>query len=54
MTYNQNFDDIRPYTDADIPGVVNELLNDNEFLRAIAALRFGGIPNFAYLLLKPI
>ena len=54
MTDNQNFDDIRPYTDAEIPGVVADLLNDDEFLRAIATLRFGRMPSFGYLLLKPI
>ena len=35
------FSDIRPYTDAEVSGVLARLLADPEFIDAIAALRFG-------------
>ena len=54
MTDTQNFEDIRPYTDAEIPAVFTELLNDDEFLRGIVALRFSWMPTFIYPFFKPI
>ena len=54
MTENLNFDDIRPYTDAEIPEVVASLVDDEEFMRALAAIRFGGMPSFLFPLLKPV
>lgn len=40
------FADIRPYNDAEVPAVLNRLLADPEFLAAICRLKFKGLANF--------
>jgi len=37
----EQFDDIRPFHDDEIPVVLQRLLDDEEFIRAIARQRFG-------------
>ena len=37
------FDEIRPYNDAEVPEVLASLVNDNEFLDAIAALKLPSV-----------
>jgi len=36
-----DFDDIRPYNDNEVPAVLKRLLDDDEFIRSIARQRFG-------------
>lgn len=50
---NLNFDDIRPFNDAEVGPAIAELLNDHEFLAAIIAYRFG-IRGFIGQLLEPL
>ena len=40
------FADIRPYNDAEVPAVLSRLLADPEFLAAICRLKFKGLANF--------
>lgn len=39
----QDFADIRPYNDAEVPAVLARLLDDREFLDAISSLKFKGL-----------
>lgn len=46
---DEQFDDIRPFHDEEVEEVLHRLLNDDEFIRAIARQRFGRLePLFAF------
>lgn len=49
----QNFDDIRPYDDAEVPAAIEQLIQDPEFLDAIIQYRWG-IKGLFGRLLKPV
>ena len=48
------FADIRPYRDEEVAPVLARLLNDPEFLSAIASLRLGRVASLAPVLLRPL
>lgn len=50
----QNFDDIRPYHDGEVPEVLKRLLHDDEFIHAIARQRFGKVEPFLSFIAHPI
>lgn len=50
----ENFDDIRPYHDGEIPEVLKRLLHDDELIHAIARQRFGKIEPFISFIAHPI
>ena len=45
--------DIEPYNDQDVPQVINRLIQDDEFIKAIGQLKFKGWYLFFSLFLKP-
>lgn len=45
--------DIEPYNDQDVPQVINRLIQDDEFIKAIGQLKFKGWYPFFSLFLKP-
>ena len=47
------FDDIRPFNDDEYPAVLKRLIDDKEFIRAIARQRFGRIERFAAFAAHP-
>ncbi len=48
------FADIRPYRDNEVSGVLARLLDDREFLGAIARLRLGPVAGLAPVLVRPL
>lgn len=48
------FDDIRPYRDDEVRTTIERLLNDKEFIAAVARFRFPTYPKWLLILLKPI
>lgn len=48
------FDDIRPYTDAEVQPTVNRLLKDDEFIAVVARFRFPRYPNSLLKLMQPV
>ena len=48
-----NFDDIRPYHDAEVPAAVQRIIADPEFIRAIIRYRFGSSANWLVSLASP-
>jgi hypothetical protein len=48
------FADIRPYNDAEVPAVLERLLNDPEFLAAICRLKFKGLSQWLGLPLRSL
>lgn len=48
------FDDIRPFNDEEVPAVLQRLLDDDEFIRAIARQRFGRIERLISFIAHPI
>ena len=47
------FDDIRPFYDKELPVVLQRLIDDDEFIRAIARQRFGRIERFVAFAAHP-
>ncbi len=45
--------DIEPYSDQDVPQVINRLVNDEEFIKAIGQLKFKGWYGLFSVFLKP-
>ncbi len=48
------FDDIRPYSDAEVVPMINRLLKNKEFLTAVTRFRFPTLSNFLVPLMLPI
>lgn len=44
---NAKFDAIRPFDDADLPRVLTQLFNNDEFIRTIVAFKFSAWPKFS-------
>lgn len=51
---SQNFDDIRPYNDAEIPHAIEQLVSDQEFIGAIVNYRFGSKAPWVTAVLGPL
>ncbi len=51
---SQNFDDIRPYNDAEIPNAIEQLVSDQEFIGAIVNYRFGSKAPWLTAVLSPL
>lgn len=49
-----NFDDIRPYQDNEVQPAIQRLLLDQEFIDAITAFKFSGLPAWARTLMRPL
>ncbi len=49
-----DFKDIRPYSDDEVTGSVQKLLNDAEFIKAICAFKFKTLPRCIRQLLTPL
>lgn len=49
-----NFDDIRPYNDSEVPAAVAEIIADPEFNAAIIQYKFAGLPGFFQRLIRPL
>lgn len=49
-----NFDDIRPFNDAEVPAAVAQIIADPEFNAAIIRYKFGFLPAFLHHLLTPV
>ncbi len=49
-----NFDDIRPYNDSEVPAAVAEIIADPEFNTAIIQYKFAGLPSFVQRLIRPL
>ena len=47
------FDDIRPFNDTEVPAVLQRLLDDDDFIRAIARQRFGRIERLIAFIAHP-
>lgn len=54
MTETAEFDDIRPYNDAEVAPTLARLLKDNEFLDAVTRLKLATLGKFATPMLRPI
>ena len=54
MHSESEFDDIRPYTDEEVPGALRKLVDDEEFLLAIKAVRFPWLPNILFPVARPL
>lgn len=50
----KQFDDIRPYNDAEIQPAIARVIKSDEFMNAIINFRFKSIPSFASPLLRPL
>lgn len=48
------FDDIRPYSDAEVTPIIDRLLKNKEFLAAVTRFRFPSLPDFLVSLMVPI
>ena len=48
-----DFEDIRPYQDAEVRSVLQALIADDEFLRTMKQVRLAWMPNWLYLLTRP-
>lgn len=51
---SQNFDDIRPYDDSEVPAAVQRIIADPEFIRAIIRYRFGSSAPWLMALASPV
>jgi hypothetical protein len=51
---SQNFDEIRPFNDAEIPDAIEQLVSDQEFISAIVNYRFGSKAPWLTTLLSPL
>jgi hypothetical protein len=49
---SSKFDSIRPFDDAELPSVLTNLSNNQEFIDSIVAFRFAAWPKYLYPLLK--
>lgn len=49
-----NFDDIRPFNDTEVPAAVAQIIADPEFNAAIIRYKFGFLPAVAHRLLTPL
>ncbi len=48
------FDDIRPYHDSEVPAVIQRLLNDKELIETIIAFRFPKFPRWLRIFVRPV
>lgn len=48
------FDDIRPYSDAEVAPIIDRLLENKEFLATVTRFRFPSLPDFFVSLILPI
>lgn len=49
-----NFDDIRPYNDAEVPAAVQRIIADPEFIRAVIRFRFGSASSWLSAIAAPL
>ncbi len=47
------FDDIRPYSDAEVAPIIDRLLKNKEFLATVTRFRFPSLPDFLVSLILP-
>jgi 1-acyl-sn-glycerol-3-phosphate acyltransferase len=50
----QNFDDIRPYSDAEVPQAIEQIISDPEFTQAIIRYKFGRAFGVISPMVKPL
>ena len=50
----QNFDEIRPYSDAEVPQAIEQIISDPEFTAAIIRVKFGNAFGGLSKLLSPL
>ena len=50
----ENFDDIRPYNDSEVPAAVQRIIADPEFIRAVIQFRFGNSASWLNAFAAPI
>jgi len=50
----ENFDDIRPYNDAEVPAAVQRIIADPEFIRAVIRFRFGSASSWLSAVAAPL
>ncbi len=50
---SQEFDDIRPYNDDEVPAVLARLQQDNEFIDSLSKLKFPRLPRILAPLMRP-
>ncbi len=50
----ESFDEIRPYRDAEVAPVLQQLVKDDRLLNAVGHFQFSALPEFARSLLKPV
>jgi 1-acyl-sn-glycerol-3-phosphate acyltransferase len=49
-----NFDDIRPYNDSEVPAAVQRIIADPEFIRAVIRFRFGSSSSWLSAIAAPL
>ena len=49
-----DYDDIRPYSDAELPGILQKLLADVDFLQALKALKAPWLPDSLAFVWRPM
>lgn len=49
-----NFDDIRPYNDSEVPAAVQRIIADPEFIRAVIRFRFGSSASWLTAIAAPL
>jgi hypothetical protein len=50
----ENFDDIRPYNDAEVPAAVQRVIADPEFIQAVIRFRFGSSASWLTAIAAPV
>lgn len=54
MTEVDRFADIRPYRDDEVPAAIERLIQDDEFIGAIAKYRFGSLMSWLGWAIRPL
>ena len=54
MTEVDRFADIRPYRDEEVPAAIERLIQDDEFIGAIAKYRFGSLMSWLGWAIRPL
>ena len=54
MTEVDRFADIRPYRDEEVPAAIERLIQDDEFIGAIAKYRFGSLMSWLGWAMRPM
>jgi hypothetical protein len=54
VTEVDRFADIRPYRDEEVPAAIERLIQDDEFIGAIAKYRFGSLMSWLGWAIRPL